>query len=809
MYKFGLGNEMLISSVMEKNVIKYKEAYELILRMYECRLIKLRREDLINRLTTVAPQWANSIKNREDIHRLEKSPGDISMAWKWRQLNDELDRRGAVSIEKLQEDIKLKEASLRQISIELADKKAWFKKIQSITLKQTQAIEGWKLTIKSIGAGTGQRVPMLRAEARKLAAQCQNAVPVWIMPLSTVVDNFNPKDNKFDVVIIDEASQADILALTALYMGKQVVIVGDDEQVSPLAVGTKIDDYQSLIDTYLYGIPNSHLYTPLFSIYDLAKTAGFQPVCLKEHFRCVSPIIQFSNHLSYRGTVMPLRDDSNVLCKPPLVSYRMDSKEAADKTNSDEASAIVSLIMSCMEQPEYWNKTFGVISLLGEEQARVIEEMLQKKIDPADYRRAKILCGTSAQFQGDERDIIFISLVDTPNYDGPLRLRGNGTQDMMKKRYNVAASRACDQLWVVHSLDPDMDLKEGDLRLRLIRHAQNPYALDNDLNHLEKEAESVFEIQVLKRLRQAGFKVTPQWKVGAYRIDMVVEGAGKRLAIECDGEKYHGYEKLEDDMKRQAILERLGWTFVRIRGSKFFRNPDDAMKDVFNKLVQMEIPPEAFQEEADYQNSELENNDLLNRVKARAEEIRKLWEEDKEDETTVSLKTSTISSAAVSIDGSNFLSQKDNFNMPNEKKKDNYKSIKYEPREELIIMRNEEKQSDKSSIKHISLNKRSIDRGKKNHTEIVQISLLDGIGKDNNISDMKYSLSVESVVSLLTNQGLKVIDKRANGGCLWVVGGMELSPLFERISKEGNMFHFTEKGGKATRYKPAWYYKGK
>lgn len=805
-YNIGLSNRRLISAVKNKDAKNYADCYELVQKMYKCRTIKFRREELINRLVLVAPEWANSIKYRKGMHGCNQPPGDINTAWKWRQLNDELDRRGSVSIEILQEEIDTMESSIRKISIKLVDKKAWNKKLQSITFVQTQAIEGWKLTIKSIGAGTGKRVPMLRAKARELATQCQNAVPVWIMSLSTVVENFNPKDNKFDVVIIDEASQADMLALTVLYMGKQVVIVGDDEQVSPLAVGTKIDDYQSLIDTYLYGIPNSQLYTPQFSIYDLAKIAGFQPVCLKEHFRCVAPIIQFSNHLSYKGAIIPLRDDSNVMCKPPLVSYRVNCKEHADKTNREEAEAIVSLIMSCMEQPEYVDKSFGVISLLGEEQARLIEEMLQKKVDTAVYKRAKLLCGTSAQFQGDERDIIFISLVSTPNYKGPLSLRGNGAQNMIKKRYNVAVSRACDQLWVVHSLDPEKDLKDGDLRLRLIRHAQNPYAMDNAINDLKQQAESEFEVQVSKRLRQAGFKVIPQWKVGAFRIDMVVEGGGKRLAIECDGEKYHGNDKLEEDMKRQAILERLGWTFSRIRGSKFFRNPDAAMEDVFKKLEAMEIPPEALKEETEYQNCQVENSELLIRVKARAEEIKRQWNNREVDNTT----TSHTASIQLKVPTENLQDTlESNVNeyqhRINCRTKTN-KDVRYKSCEERLIMPKGKNLSKKLLDKHLP-DRNLVIKQEVRHSEQEQISLFEIINESNCNVPKINNPNVESIISLLKSQGLKTIDKRINGGCLWVVGGKDLSLMFENISEKGIKFSFTEKGGRATGHKPAWYFK--
>lgn len=104
---------------------------------------------------------------------------------------------------------------------------------------------------------------------------------------------------------------------------------------------------------------------------------------------------------------------------------------------------------------------------------------------------------------------------------------------------------------------------------------------------------SPFEREVLKRLTGAGYLVRTQWQVGYFRIDMVVEGGGKRLAVECDGDRWHPLEKLSEDMERQAILERLGWQFVRIRGSAFYRNPEQAMRPVFERLSEMGIPRES------------------------------------------------------------------------------------------------------------------------------------------------------------------------------------------------------------------------
>jgi len=170
-------------------------------------------------------------------------------------------------------------------------------------------------------------------------------------------------------------------------------------------------------------------------------------------------------------------------------------------------------------------------------------------------------------------------------------------------------------------LDPDAHLKDGDLRRRLIQHARDPQAILHTKENYGKQTDSVLENQVLQRLLAAGYRVQPQWPVGAYRIDLVVEGRNRRLAVECDGEKWHTPEQLQRDLERQAILERLGWVFVRIRGSVFFRAPDTAMAPVFSKLNQLGIEPM----EKDRLNEPTRAEPLVNRIKQAAEKIRQEW----------------------------------------------------------------------------------------------------------------------------------------------------------------------------------------
>ena len=228
--------------------------------------------------------------------------------------------------------------------------------------------------------------------------------------------------------------------------------------------------------------------------------------------------------------------------------YRTALKAVAasnDGVNDAEAEVIASLICAAIEQPEYAANeadkptSFGVVSLVGAQQAMKVDGILRQRLEPAEYKRRQILCGDAAQFQGDERDVMFLSVVDAPPPEPPLPIKREGPKNTFKRRLNVAASRARDQMWVVHSLNHEVDLKPGDYRRRLIEHAIDPAAWERELERLLPQVDArskEFEGRVLRRLLESNFRVFPQYRVGGYRIDLVVTGGGKRLAVECDGE---------------------------------------------------------------------------------------------------------------------------------------------------------------------------------------------------------------------------------------------------------------------------------
>ncbi|KAI7264893.1 hypothetical protein KC345_g8671 [Hortaea werneckii] len=783
----------LQQSVARLDALSYEQAYQAVQQLWDKSELIVQRQGWLQRLQQSAPDWAQAVRSRSGIHGEHLVPDGLEAVWLLKQLDMELDQRAGISAQHLQEELAEIRKMFKEATLQLVEKKAWLALARKTTLKQQNALHGWKLLMKKAGKRTGKSAPHLLAEARKLMPVCQTAVPVWIMPTYRVVDSFTPSENRFDVVIVDEASQADIMALTALYLGSQIVVVGDDEQVSPEAIGQRLDETRRLMDAHLEGIPNAALYDGSTSIYDLAKTSFAGMTQLREHFRCVEPIIQFSNLLSYNGSILPLRDASGVSTKPYTVEYRVEGANRNSKRNEAEAEAIASLILSATEQEEYKDATFGVITLLGEEQAILIDQYLQKYIPATEYKRRKIRCGNSAQFQGDERDIIFLSMVDASEEAVPLRLisdPGNRT----KKRYNVAVSRARDQLWLVHSLDSSTQLKEGDLRKRLIEYVRNPYAADEAYKQHEPVLESEFERQVMRRVLQEGYKVLPQWKVGAYRIDMVVEGGGKRLAVECDGDKWHPAEKLKEDMDRQSILERLGWSFVRIRGGEYFRNPEKALQPLFRRLEELNIPRELHQQEAGLQAGDSGQHVLKAAVVGRAAQIRREWQElESEPEQEPVIEDSFSQEAAI--------------------ERSAYISVEEEELDEFFY---QEISQQPNLVNHWTEEMRNTEEERQAalEQELILLESVSGLevhywndsaaGADRPGEYADFGSGFDLAV-YLEARGLQFVDSREQDGAIWVIKDLNMVRHLPALRQLGITFTYVKDGVYATRWRASWY----
>jgi very-short-patch-repair endonuclease len=199
---------------------------------------------------------------------------------------------------------------------------------------------------------------------------------------------------------------------------------------------------------------------------------------------------------------------------------------------------------------------------------------------------AKFAWGEPPVFQGRESDIMLLSMV--------LAKGDRGLPDLVlhQQRMNVAASRARDRMILFRSIQLS-DINPESLTARLISHFQQPFHQDaQKLGALRDLCESDFEREMFDEITDKGFRMRPQVKVGGYRIDFVVEGAeDRRLAVECDGDRYHGPGQWADDMTRQRVLERAGWTFWRCFASSFVLRRKQVLDDLFATLKKMGIDP--------------------------------------------------------------------------------------------------------------------------------------------------------------------------------------------------------------------------
>lgn len=257
-------------------------------------------------------------------------------------------------------------------------------------------------------------------------------------------------------------------------------------------------------------------------------------------------------------------------------------------TNSSEAQFIVEEFGRLTTDPAMQGRTIGVVSLQGSEQAQDIWERLVSKFGPEELARFKVACGDARTFQGKERSVMFLSMVHAPNEKSTALSR-----DTFAQRFNVAASRAQDRMYLVRSVGLE-DLSEKDvLRRGLIQHFTTPFHQDQArADDLRTLCESDFEREVYDVLTGRGYWVQPQVQAGRFRIDMVVEGHNdSRLAIECDGDRYHGPEKWGEDMQRQRVLERAGWVFWRCFASAWVRRRSQMIDDLLKSLVGRGVEP--------------------------------------------------------------------------------------------------------------------------------------------------------------------------------------------------------------------------
>ena len=598
----------LLNAIRDRNIDGYKHSSNKIHNLDKDRLRLQKVEEYLKKIRHPLPHLADCLESTCNEPYWEERIQRIDDAWHYAQarywIEDYIRQQDVPALAKRAKQI---EKEVNGIIAKLASLHAWSFCFSRLKEDHRRHMEAWQQSMRRLGKGTGKHAHRHRREAQSHLNKCREAVPAWVMPLHRVWDTVYPAPGMFDVIIVDEASQCGFEALPLFYLCKKILIVGDDKQISPDAVGISREEVHRLMEELLYDFRFKSSFDIESSLFDHGKLRyGTRRITLREHFRCMPEIIRFSNDLSYSDTpLIPLRQyGPNRL--PPLEhvfvsgGYREGTNNRT--INRPEAEAIVASITKLCDDSRYDEMSIGVVVLQGEAQAALIENQLLERLGAEEMERRRLVCGNPYSFQGDERDIMFLSLVAANNVRiGPL------TKAADERRFNVAASRARDRMVLFHSVTCD-DLSNTCLRRKLLdffekTKSQQIAGIERD--ELERRAlqdnrrvlnppapfESWFEVDVALELLRKNFVALSQYEVAGKRIDLVVEGGQARLAVECDGDNWHGADRYEDDMQRQRQLERCGWEFFRIRESAFYLNKVVTLKGLWDALEERGIKP--------------------------------------------------------------------------------------------------------------------------------------------------------------------------------------------------------------------------
>lgn len=461
----------------------------------------------------------------------------------------------------------------------------------------------------------------LRLLFQKIPRILQRLKPCVMMSPLAVSTYLNSPELTFDLVIFDEASQVRPFdAVGAIYRGRQLVVAGDQKQLPPTSFFDRSLEETEAESDEESGAVNLRDYE---SVLDICLSMGLPRKRLRWHYRSRrEPLIAFSNYHFYGNELVTFpsvhdADGRSAISHVYVPEGRWKSGSGGG-VNAEEARRTAELVFQHFEQCP--GKTLGVITFNLRQQLLVLdwlEELRKERLEMepffAEDIREPVFVKNLENVQGDERDVIFLSLGYGLDEQGRFQRRfGPLASQGGERRLNVAVTRAREQVKLISSI------RSVDLDVTGLQHP-GPALLKAYLDYAERgvsalgqerttpltaESESPFEEAVYTALVQQGLQVQPQVGCGGYRIDLAVvhpEEPGRYvLGVECDGAAYHSSRTARDrDRLRQAVLETaLGWRIVRIWSTDWIRDPRRQLERVCQayqqalQSVTAPVPPE-------------------------------------------------------------------------------------------------------------------------------------------------------------------------------------------------------------------------
>ena len=612
----GAAIEQIVTATAFNEQIRYKEITPLLQRSYEDQIVLM--ESWIAGLPEIhlMISWNNLVTSA--INEGLESLIDAVIYWPeaLKGLKPALQKTW---YEYLYEQALVKHAALRKFeraSHESSVKQ--FVKLDTLNLQYNRARAALKHWDGIPPLDAGGQVNVLRTEFNKKARHMpirklmqvaglavQAIKPVFMMSPLSIANFLPPGSLQFDLVIFDEASQVrPVDALGALLRGKQLVVVGDSKQMPP---GSFFDSLLKETDD------EENVTADMPSILGMCDAQGAPQRMLRWHYRSRhESLIALSNQEFYENKLVIFPSPGATHQMGLIYHHLKDTvyDRGKTRTNPQEANAITeAVIRHAKEHPDL---SLGVVAF-STAQMQAIQESLEaarKKLPEVEsffkaHPHEPFFVKNLENVQGDERDVIYISIGYGRTADGSVSLAfGPLNNEGGEKRLNVLITRAKQRCEVFTNLtSDDIDLNrtesEGVKALKnFLYFAQHGQLYTPSADGLP--ARVPFEEEVAKHLQAAGYVVHKQVGSKGFFIDLAIsdpEHPGKyMIGIVCDGEGYNSARSARDrDRLRQQVMEDMGWNLYHVWSTDWFRHPAREIKRLLAAVEQSkknEVIPE-------------------------------------------------------------------------------------------------------------------------------------------------------------------------------------------------------------------------
>ncbi|QDV22462.1 AAA domain-containing protein [Aureliella helgolandensis] len=416
-----------------------------------------------------------------------------------------------------------------------------------------------------------------------------DAFPAWLCKLSDLSDVLPSTRQLFDVAILDEASQCDIAScLPLMQRARRVVIVGDSQQLKHISF--LAEDRQAAIaqECQLSESQQQLLHYRNQSIIDLCSDSARQQeqvVFLNEHFRSLPPIIRFSNSEFYRNSLSIMRHseypaDSEIPAEEELETglkvLHVAGQRDGNGRNATEAELIVKHVVGLFESPLSGSPevlpSIGVVSPF-REQVEYLRKQFDQHLSLEQMQSIDLLVGTAHSFQGEERDVVHLSLtLDDQAHSASFRFLES------PNLLNVAITRARHLQRVYHSFQLNT-LRMDSLVRRYLESAPHHRATTPKGQNFHHDE---FRSAVAAALSERGHLTEVDFPIGGFHLDLLMRGHGSLLGIDLVG--YPGMLMDAFQLERYRMLRRAGLHVYPLSYRSWLQSPEAAIERALSTL---------------------------------------------------------------------------------------------------------------------------------------------------------------------------------------------------------------------------------